>query len=394
MKELEEVMPDNNKLKKQQRKYFVYLLAGVIGVVCIICVVFNNNDKIVDEVKKEDKVITLGTDVVEGDKVWQEHFNSKLTEEVGIRKAEQDQSMLSITTKFEAMLKTQQEAMETLKEQLELYSQELQMLKSEPKSEVREEQNAYGVLQMMQDKEVKNDLPKDIGLYIPASTFVGGRLLSGISVSTGVSTQSSPMPIIIRLQDNAQLPNGFQTNMHDCRVVASCYGDLSSERAIVRLESLVCVNKHSKQSVETKVAGFVTGDDGVSGIRGVVVSMDAKHMKNAVIGSVLGGFGKAAKDTGNIAFNPTLGVISENQGFASNLKNNTLSGMGEGVHKIADYYIKKAESISPVIQIPSGTRIDVVFTEGVYFGQLNTKEIINNDRSSNNVTKDAKDETY
>lgn len=381
---------NNNDIKKQHRKYVGLILIGVVMVLVIGVFIF---DKVISGgknnvvVKQEElRHVSLGTDVIPGEKLWHEHFNVKLADESEARKIEQDKAIETMKASFEDMMKKQQEAIEMLKDQLELYSQELQVLKTEPIVEEKQEQNVYGVLQMYDTKNTKNDLPKDISIYIPASTFIKGRLLSGISVSTGVSTQSSPMPIIIRLQENAKLPNGFQTDLHDCRVVGSCYGDLSSERAIVRLESLVCVNRESKQSIETKVAGFVTGDDGVSGIRGVVVSMDSKHIKNAAIGSLFGGLSRGLKNDTTVSVNPTLGLIQEKQGFTDKVKDGTLVSAGDGMQKIADYYIKRAESISPVIQIPSGALVDVVFTEGVYFGQLNTKEIINDNRGKKNDT--------
>ena len=74
--------------------------------------------------------------------------------------------------------------------------------------------------------------------------------------------------------------------MKQCRLLASAYGDISSERAIVRAEELVCEDKEAGLVISTKVSGVIYGDDGTNGIRGSVVSMSDKHLKNAVIGGV------------------------------------------------------------------------------------------------------------
>ena len=109
--------------------------------------------------------------------------------------------------------------------------------------------------------------------------------------------------------------------------------------------------------------------------------MDAKHLKNAAIGGFLSGFSKTLKDEGQFTFNSAAGIVNQKQGFKDKIKDNSMAGFGGSAEKIAEYYIKRAESISPVLQIPAGSVVDVVFTEGVYFGQLNTQEIIKEERN-------------
>jgi hypothetical protein len=48
--------------------------------------------------------------------------------------------------------------------------------------------------------------------------------------------------------------------------------------------------------------------------------------------------------------------------------------MSSSMDRLSKYYIDRAESISPVVQIASGRIIDVVFTEGADIGTAKVKK--------------------
>jgi conjugal transfer pilus assembly protein TraB len=82
--------------------------------------------------------------------------------------------------------------------------------------------------------------PQTIDTYLPVS-FTRGVLLGGLDAPTGGQSQTNPHPILIRLSDNSVLPNRFRAEYRECFVIAAGYGDISSERAYLRTESLSCV---------------------------------------------------------------------------------------------------------------------------------------------------------
>src|SRR4030067_3626824 len=79
--------------------------------------------------------------------------------------------------------------------------------------------------------------------YVPAGSFVRVALLGGLDAPTGGQTQTNPHPILMRTQDNAFLPNRFRSEIRECFILASSYGDISSERAFGRLENLSCIRR-------------------------------------------------------------------------------------------------------------------------------------------------------
>ena len=48
------------------------------------------------------------------------------------------------------------------------------------------------------------------------------------------------------------------------------------------------------------------------------------------------------------------------------LEGGLLGGTTSASEKLADYHIKLAENISPVILVPSGTKVNIMFTKGVF----------------------------
>jgi conjugal transfer pilus assembly protein TraB len=211
--------------------------------------------------------------------------------------------------------------------------------------------------------------------FISAGSFAKGVLLSGVDASTASRALSDPEPVLIRVVDHGTLPRRFKSDLKDCHIIGSAFGDLSSERAKIRLEKLSCTEIKTGEVVETEVAGYVAGEDGRSGLRGTIVSVDQKYLINAQMFGTLAGFAStSAKDP--TSYNPfTIGQGTvKPMGDGARAKNSLLGGASNSLDRLADYYIDRAESIQPVIQVGAGRKIDVVFTEGVYFGTSSLKK--------------------
>ncbi|HQV08187.1 MAG TPA: conjugal transfer protein TraB, partial [Thauera sp.] len=100
---------------------------------------------------------------------------------------------------------------------------------------------------------------RTVSTFLPVS-FTRGTLLGGLDAPTGGQSQSNPHPVLIRLSDNSVLPNRFRAEYRECFVIAAGYGDISSERAYLRTESLSCVRADGA-TLEVKIQGSVYGED-------------------------------------------------------------------------------------------------------------------------------------
>ncbi len=204
---------------------------------------------------------------------------------------------------------------------------------------------------------------RDSRRYIPSGAFARAVLLGGLDAPTGGMSQRNPQPVLLRLMDNAVLPNFFRSRIKECFVVGAGYGDISSERAYIRTESLSCVTRDGT-AIDVPVKGYVTGEDGKAGMRGRLVSKQGQILANALLAGVASGIGQAFQQSATTLSISPLGSTS-----AVDPEKQVQAGLGTGVgralDRLAQYYIGLAEKVFPVIEVDAGRSVDVVLTQGV-----------------------------
>ncbi len=215
------------------------------------------------------------------------------------------------------------------------------------------------------EKEKKNEI-RLAGDVIPAGSFVPGILLNGLNAPAGGKALSNPLPVLIRLIDLSVLPNRFRADIRDCFVVGAGYGDLSSERAYIRLETLSCI-KENGEVLERKVEGYVSGEDGLVGLAGRVVTKQGQLLARTLIAGFLEGVSRAFQQTGTfLAISPQGAIQTVNPDDAFRV--GIFSGAGEATQKLAEFYMKLANQMFPVIEVNAGRKVDVVFLKSVDLG--------------------------
>jgi conjugal transfer pilus assembly protein TraB len=199
--------------------------------------------------------------------------------------------------------------------------------------------------------------------YLPAGMFGHAKLLSGLDAPTGGQAQSNPHPVLLQLMDLAILPNQYRYDWAKCLIVGAGYGELSSERAYIRTESLSCVSKDGKV-LDVPIKGFIAGEDGKAGMRGRLVSKQGQVLGNALLAGVVSGIGTGLERSSTIQSVSPLGSTSSikpGQEFQSGIG----AGVGRALDRLANYYIQLAEKMFPVIEIDADRSVDVVLTQGV-----------------------------
>ena len=229
----------------------------------------------------------------------------------------------------------------------------------------------------------KKDMVQHVDYVIPAGTTVKALLVSSVDSPTGVLNTSDPQPVKLRVLDDARLPKSVRVKLKGAIIIASTHGDLSSERVIVRIDRMT-QTKLGGEFIETGVTGYVTGEDGKYGIRGVIVDKAGTMVANAAVSGFFSGisqFFQTSISSQNIK-NATDGL--PNNFDWDILKNSSLQGTGNAFTQVADYYIKKAEQVQPVIQVAAGRIVDITFTHGCDIGEMHNKKKIEKIREGNN----------
>lgn len=202
--------------------------------------------------------------------------------------------------------------------------------------------------------------------YLPSGTFFQVTNLNGLDAPTGGQAQNNPVPMLLSVTGMGQLPNRFKADVKQCFVTAQGWGDLSSERAYIRTETLSCVRRNG-DVVDIPIQGYIVGGDGKVGMRGRVVSKQGQVLANALWVSMLSSFGevsKAAATTVNVSSAGTITAANGQQSTSDLLRQGALSGLGEAAKTLSNYYISLAEKLWPVIEVDPGQGAEIVLSRG------------------------------
>lgn len=210
----------------------------------------------------------------------------------------------------------------------------------------------------------KSDTPKISGrTYLPIG-FVKSSLLGGIDAPTGGQAQSNPLPVMLRIKDLAVLPNQFRANVSECMVVGAGYGDISSERAYVRIELLSCI-RNDGQVLEVKAQGSVYGEDGKLGIRGRLISKQGQILATSLLAGVVSGIGQGIQNQSSQTTVTPFGNTVTQANSGQEMRAGMGTGVGKALDRLANYYISLAEKVFPVIEVDSNREVDIAFTKGI-----------------------------
>ncbi|MCL1596979.1 TraB/VirB10 family protein [Parasutterella secunda] len=191
-------------------------------------------------------------------------------------------------------------------------------------------------------------------------SFARARLLNGVEAPTGGQANGNPVPMLLEIKDPAFLPNRYRSDIKRCMVTANATGDLSSERVLVRLDRMSCIT-NSRGAIDVRVTGYVTGEDGKTGLKARVVTRSGQAIANALLVGTLSGLGEAVSLAAQDSTTNFAGTVT------NSVNNPWRAGLGDGMKdamdRVADYYLKLADKIFPVLEVDAGRDVDIVITQ-------------------------------
>ncbi|WP_082836162.1 TrbI/VirB10 family protein [Croceicoccus bisphenolivorans] len=207
--------------------------------------------------------------------------------------------------------------------------------------------------------------------YLPPNSYAPARVIVGVDASAGVASQTDPLPVVLRITGPARsvLQDGrvLTTRIEGCVVNGAARGDLSSEKVYVMLARMTCDQPGGRVAV-SEVKGFIAFA-GKSGVRGRVVSREGSLISQALLAGIVGGFGRGFSANANSVFS---GITANSDGTRSKLSGTDIlaGGLGQGAGDAADtvskYLIERAEQYQPVVEMPTGIEVEIVFLDGAF----------------------------
>jgi len=207
--------------------------------------------------------------------------------------------------------------------------------------------------------------PQDT-VYLPAGSMLKGVLLTGVDAPTGMQAKRDPIPALMRIKADAILPNFFRSDVQECFVLFGATGDLSTERALMRAETLSCI-RHDGGVIEAVLDAYALGDDGKAGIRGRLVSRNGSLVAKAAFASFAEALSQIFRPVGIQALNTSPGQRTDFQApdASEALEAAGYAGFGGAMRRLSDYFVDLADEIVPFIEVDAARQVEAVLLKGV-----------------------------
>ena len=200
-------------------------------------------------------------------------------------------------------------------------------------------------------------------IVLPPGSFVPAVLLSGVDAPTMGQGVAKEYPVLLELKDYAFLPNNWRIDVKKCFAVGWARGDLASERAYIRIDRLSCVTKSGKALV-AKGSAFaaVYGEDGKVGLLGRVVAKEGALIARSVVAGFLEGVSQILQQSATVVnISPVGGTTTQTLKPSEATRYALFGGASKAAEILAKEYERLIKLTFPVIEIPAGRKVDVVF---------------------------------
>jgi len=198
--------------------------------------------------------------------------------------------------------------------------------------------------------------------YLPIG-FMPITLLNGVDAGTSSETQSNPQPVLARVEGNAILPGNGRYQLKGCFVLLSAYGNMSARRVYARAAELSCLDKQDHLVLQQKIQGYLVDSDGDLGVRGTVINRQGALLAKSLLAGFAAGLGQALNNAQSTVSSSALGSVSTTSGSGL-LSQGAFSGGSNAANMLAQFYLKQAQQIFPVIAINAGRKATLVITTG------------------------------
>jgi conjugal transfer pilus assembly protein TraB len=186
--------------------------------------------------------------------------------------------------------------------------------------------------------------------YLPPNSYAPARVIVGVDASTGVASQTDPLPVVLRITGPAR--------------------SVVSGKRLLTTDLTGCLVNGAQPGgrfAVSEVKGFIAFA-GKSGVRGRVVSREGSLVGQALLAGIVGGFGRGFSANANGIFNGQVGANDQREALSPTdiLAGGFGQGAGEAADTVSRYLIERAEQYQPVVEMPTGIEVEIVFLDGVH----------------------------
>jgi hypothetical protein len=175
------------------------------------------------------------------------------------------------------------------------------------------------------------------------------------------ATDGTPYPVLFKVIGDVQGPNNSNLPLGEGLLIAAAQGSLTDQRALFRLSSLNIAFPDGRRSV-IEVDGWVVGEDGISGMEGVLIDPLSKVIAATGMAGALQGLGDAfaAKNTTattNLFGGSQITVTGSEGEYAAG------KGLSEATKTYGRLIEDRVKKIPPVVEVLSGREATAIFAK-------------------------------
>lgn len=206
---------------------------------------------------------------------------------------------------------------------------------------------------------------KEPETWVSAGTVIPVTLLTGHHVPTTSDAKNDPLPVLMKIVDVAEMPNGFTIDLRGCTVIGAARGSASTRRVDIRAESISCIDTGGR-AIEQPLLAAAQGPDGQGGIPAKLVTLYGETVKQSFWAGI---YGTGAQTLANAANNRSSsnGSAIYSGEYLSSIGNTAVAGgVSKSFDRISEFYLNLAEEARPYLEMPGGVEgVDLIVQRGM-----------------------------
>lgn len=204
---------------------------------------------------------------------------------------------------------------------------------------------------------------------IPAATGGQATLMNGVFAPIA----GEPSPVRLRFDAALIGPNRSRIPLRDAFLIGKAQGDANASRVSIQIDKLAYV-KESGEAVESKVLGYVVGEDGLEGVPGTYEWRAWELAPLALAaGALQGGTDALAQNQMTTTVSPLGGATNFVTGDALKLAGFRAASSSSG--KMGEIVSERLREIRPAVSTSANRKVQVVFLDGVTLEGLGIQEV-------------------
>lgn len=174
-------------------------------------------------------------------------------------------------------------------------------------------------------------------------------------------------PVALSILSKMSIANGEYTNTRDCLALGSAVGQMTVQKAQIRLDKISCIFTNAegdKFIAEGQVQGWVIDENGQLGVQGVLITQEGKILRSTLpLAAVQTALDYVTRSATNVVV-PAGGTTTGYQNLNASFGTGSSNAANQSLSKIIQIYEKYLQQLNPVVNIRAGREVSLLFKGG------------------------------